>query len=139
MYFLKTEAAFDSAHFLADYEGKCKNIHGHRWRVAAEICGDRLKTDPKERGMLVDFGDLKKVLRSLCEELDHCLIIERGSLRETTLQALLSENFRITELPFRPTAENLAKLFYEKMKAQGFPVRRISVYESPENCASYEE
>ena len=37
MYYLKTEAAFDSAHFLKDYQGKCKNLHGHRWRVIISI------------------------------------------------------------------------------------------------------
>ena len=38
MYYLKTEHSFDSAHFLAGYEGKCRNIHGHEWRVVIEIC-----------------------------------------------------------------------------------------------------
>ena len=63
MYTLKTEAAFDSAHFLSGYEGKCKNIHGHRWRVVAEIFSDKLVDSGQERGMLVDFSQFKKVFK----------------------------------------------------------------------------
>ena len=42
MFFLKTEQSFDAAHFLKDYQGKCKNLHGHRWRVVVEIQGTQL-------------------------------------------------------------------------------------------------
>ena len=60
MYYLKTEASFDAAHFLWKYEGKCRNIHGHRWNVAVEIKSQVLKQEGQTRGMIVDFGDLKK-------------------------------------------------------------------------------
>ena len=43
MYILETEQSFDSAHFLSGYEGKCSNLHGHRWRVVARIAMDELK------------------------------------------------------------------------------------------------
>ena len=62
MYTLKTEHSFDAAHFLYGYEGKCSNIHGHRWRVVAEVSSDELETTGQNRGMYVDFGDLKKDL-----------------------------------------------------------------------------
>ena len=63
MYTLKTEHSFDAAHFLYGYEGKCSNIHGHRWRVVAEVSSDELETTGQNRGMYVDFGDLKKDLK----------------------------------------------------------------------------
>lgn len=88
MYTLKTEHSFDAAHFLYGYEGKCSNIHGHRWRVVAEVSSDELETTGQNRGMYVDFGDLKKDLKEIVDYLDHCLIIETGSLKETTLKAL---------------------------------------------------
>ena len=87
--------------------------------------------------MLIDFGDLKKVLKEMCDELDHCLIYERGSLREKTLEALREEEFRTVEVPFRPTAENLAEYFYSEIAGKGFPVCRVEVYETPNNCAVY--
>ena len=119
MYTLKTEHSFDAAHFLYGYEGKCSNIHGHRWRVVAEVSSDELETTGQNRGMYVDFGDLKK------------------DLKETTLKALQDENFRIIQFAFRPTAENMAKYFYDKMSGRGYKVKQITVYETPNNSASY--
>ena len=139
MYTLKTEQSFDSAHFLADYVGKCRNIHGHRWRVIIEIQGDALLASGEKRGMLVDFGDLKNDLKKLADELDHSLIIESGSLKDATMEALRDEEFRIVEFPFRPTAENFAKYFYDRMSGLGYRVREVVVYETPNNCASYSE
>lgn len=139
MYTLKTEQSFDSAHFLAGYVGKCRNIHGHRWRVIIEIQGDAMLASGEKRGMLVDFGDLKNDLKKLADELDHSLIIESGSLKDATMEALRDEEFRIVEFPFRPTAENFAKYFYDRMIGLGYRVREAVVYETPNNCASYSE
>ena len=118
MYILKTEHSFDAAHFLYGYEGKCSNIHGHRWRVVLEVCTEDLQEDGQNRGMYVDFGDLKRDLRECVDALDHCLIIETGSLKEATLAALESEQFKILQFPFRPTAENMAKYFMKKCSRQ---------------------
>ena len=89
--------------------------------------------------MYVDFGELKKDLRYLADSMDHALIIEKNSLKETTLEALKSENFRIIELDFRPTAENMAKYFYEKIKKLGYNMKAVTVYETPVNSATYME
>jgi 6-pyruvoyltetrahydropterin/6-carboxytetrahydropterin synthase len=139
MYTLKTNASFDSAHFLSGYEGKCANIHGHRWVVEVEIGGSILEKSGSKREMLVDFGDFKDDLKIITDDLDHSLIIEKGSLKPKTMEALREENFRIIELPFRPTAENFAKYFYEHMEGKGYRVVRATVYETPNNCASYSE
>ena len=138
MYRLKTAAAFDSAHFLAGYNGKCANLHGHHWVTEVCISGEELQKDGQQRGMLLDFGDLKKAVRNLADSFDHALIYETGSLRQTTLAALREEQFRMIEVPYRPTAENFAKAFYEALTAAGIPVLRVTVYETPDNCASYE-
>lgn len=137
MYTLKTEAAFDSAHFLSGYEGKCGNIHGHRWRIVAEICSDKLVENGQEGGMLVDFKDLKKALKNEADELDHALIIEKNSLPAELYDMMCNSGFKIISLNFRPTAENLAEYFYTKLEKKGFPVKEIAVYETPNNCAAY--
>ena len=138
MYHLKTEAHFDSAHFLAGYNGKCANIHGHCWKIEAEISGSELQQDGEKRGMLIDFGDFKKAVRAAADSFDHTLIYEKGSLKDTTLAALKDEGFVLTEVNFRPTAENLSRHFYTILTAQGLPVSKVTVYETPENCAYYE-
>lgn len=139
MYYLKTEQSFDAAHFLKDYQGKCRNLHGHRWRVVAEVGGETLDEELQTRGMLIDFGDLKTALKRLCDELDHSLIYEQDSLKPTTVEVLLDEQFRLVEVPFRPTAENFARNFFRKLRDRGFPVHRVEVYETPTNCAAYED
>lgn len=122
MYTLQTNASFDSAHFLKGYEGKCSNIHGHRWNIEVTVAAEKLVEDGQIRGMVVDFRTLKDDLKRLADDLDHCLIIEEGSLKETTKEALLEEEFRIVEMPFRPTAENLAEYFYDELEDMEYQV-----------------
>ena len=138
MYILKTEHSFDSAHFLAGYDGKCRNIHVHEWRVVIEVCREDLDDSGQTRDMIFDFGQLKKDVKRKVDALDHALIIEKGSLRPATMDALHTEDFKIIEFPFRPTAERLAAYFYERMTSCGYRVYRSTVYETPQNCASYE-
>lgn len=137
MYTLQTSASFDSAHFLKGYKGKCSNIHGHRWTVEVTVAADEVKQEGQTRGMIVDFKTLKSDLNELVEELDHSLIIEEGSLMEKTREALQEEAFRVVELPFRPTAENFAKYFYDEMEEKDYQVVLVKVYETPNNCAGY--
>lgn len=138
MYYLKSEAAFDSAHFLSGYDGKCKNLHGHRWRVVAEIKSETLSEEKQTRGMVIDFGDLKSALKGLCDNLDHSLIYEDGCLKAKTIEALYDEGFRLIPVSFRPTAENFAKYFYDLLAKQGFEVNRVEVFETPNNSATYQ-
>ena len=138
MYILKTAAAFDSAHFLAGYNGKCANLHGHHWVIEVEAGSETLQETGEKRGMVIDFGDLKKAVRALADSYDHALIYEDGTLKAATLAALQDENFRLIAVPYRPTAENFAKAFYEKLTADGLPVQSVTVYETPDNSARYE-
>lgn len=139
MYYLRTSASFDSAHFLAGYNGKCANIHGHRWKLELCISGSELEAEGDKRGMLIDFGDIKREVKKLADSFDHALIYERGSLKPKTTEALEDEGFRLICVDFRPTAECLAKEFYRILKDKGLPVKSVTVYETPENCAVYEE
>lgn len=139
MYVLKTEQSFDSAHFLFGYQGKCSNIHGHRWKVVVEVYGAELENEGQQRGMIVDFGKLKADLKAEADSLDHALIIEKGSLREKTLNCLIEDDFNIIQVDFRPTAENLSKYFYDKMKEKKYKVKEVTVYETPNNAATFLE
>lgn len=133
MYIVKTEDSFDSAHFLARYNGKCRNIHGHRWRVVIEIAGENL-----DDGIVVDFTDIKAALKALTDNLDHSLVMEKDTLKPQTYECLVDEGFRIMIMDFRPTAENFAKYFFDEIKNKGFNIRAAEVYETPNNCARYE-
>ena len=137
MYGLKTEASFDSAHFLTDYYGKCENLHGHRWRMVVRIESPDLQADGTMKDMVMDFGVFKRAVRALAEELDHTFLVEEGSLADATLAALEAEGFSLAILPFRTTAENLARYACERLTEQGLPVSQVDMYETPNNCAVY--
>ncbi len=129
MYTLTCEASFDAAHFLTNYEGKCANIHGHRWRVILAIKGDL------DNGMVVDFNIIKKDLKELCDKFDHTFIIEKNSL-DDVLFNLLNDKFKLTVVDFRTTAENFSKYFYDVLNKK-YDVSYVEVYETPNNCRRY--
>uniref|UniRef100_A0A7C9JCR9 6-carboxy-5,6,7,8-tetrahydropterin synthase n=1 Tax=Muribaculaceae bacterium Z82 TaxID=2304548 RepID=A0A7C9JCR9_9BACT len=137
MYGLRTESEFDAAHFLTDYHGKCENLHGHRWRVVAYLEAEALETSGTQKDMVVDFGVFKSALRELTEELDHRFIVEEGSLATDTVACLEREGFCLFTVPFRTTAENLARYLFDRLASQGLPVSQVEVYETPTNCAIY--
>jgi 6-pyruvoyltetrahydropterin/6-carboxytetrahydropterin synthase len=137
MYALQTEACFDSAHFLTDYYGKCENLHGHRWRIVATIEQEELQTEGTMRDMVLDFGVFKRSVRALADSLDHTFLVEEGSLKPATIAALEAEGFSLTILPFRTTAENLARYVAEQLVSQGLPVSEVECDETPNNRAIY--
>lgn len=137
MYGLKTESSFDAAHFLTDYDGKCENLHGHRWRVIAWIEKPELVQEGQEKDMVVDFSAFKHALRSLTAAFDHMFVVEEGSLAPATVAALESETFKLFTVPWRTTSENFARYFFDCLVEMGFPVTMVEVDETPNNCAYY--
>jgi len=129
MYTLTCESSFDAAHFLTNYNGKCANIHGHRWRVVLSITGDT------SNGMVVDFNIIKKDLKELCDYFDHSFIVEANSLKPELFN-MLNEQFLLRVVNFRTTAENFSKYIFDKM-SEKYNVSEVLVYETPNNCARY--
>ncbi len=124
MYEVIVEQPFSAAHYLKDYPGKCANVHGHNYRVQITIEGETLDS----LGMLVEFEVIKKALAPWIDKFDH------GFLNEVP--------------PFdklNPTAENLAKFFYDETeKALRQPgeaalarVSYVRVFETDKCSAGY--
>ena len=90
-------------------------------------------------GKYVTIGNLKKEKKKLCDSFDHSLIYEVGSLKAETVAALQNEDFHLEKVSFRPTAENFAYYFYKELTELGYEVHCVEVYETPNNCAVYEE
>jgi 6-pyruvoyltetrahydropterin/6-carboxytetrahydropterin synthase len=105
---LTVDTKFASAHFLPGYEGQCKNLHGHTWKVKVKF-GPYVERDGI--GIARDFHDLKKILKDVCDQLDHDLI-----------------NNYIE----RPTAENIKDWFYKELRETGEPVEdgAVTLWES---------
>ena len=118
--------SFDAAHFLPNYNGKCRNMHGHRWTIEVGIEGD-VGLD----GMVVDFGDLKSMVQPILDNFDHGLI------------NTIVEN---------PTAENIASYVWNwivNVRASSYNSERINlleptlkhvrVWETPDSYAEVRE
>ena len=78
MYYLTVENSFDSAHFLHGYEGKCSNLHGHRYKLIVSIKSETLHQEGQLKGMVDDFGNIKSKLKEIEELFDHKLVIENN-------------------------------------------------------------
>lgn len=120
MYELRVITRFAAAHRLAMVGSKCENLHGHNWKIEVFLTGNRLN----DAGVLMDFGDIKALLRDIIGRLDHQFLNE-----------LLIFAGR------QPSSERIAAFVAEELqKAIGGPsvrVSRVSAWESDDACATY--
>ena len=81
----------------------------------------------------------KEVLSEICREFDHKFIFEIGSINDNIKNELAILNFDLKEVFFRPTAEEFAHYFYRRLFERDINVNKVEIYETPNNCAVYEE
>ena len=125
MFEITVQAGFSSGHFLRDYHGKCENPHGHNYRVLVTLVGEHLESN----GLLLDFKLLKQVLRPTVQYLDHNMIND--------LEPFTTVN---------PSAENLAKYFFDRTAAElrdmtngRVRVKDCTIWETDTSFARYYE
>ena len=120
MYELTVKQEFAASHALRDYEGKCKNLHGHTWRVEIVVCGAALN----KAGMLIDFKEIKQCLREPLETLDHAHLNDLVYFQKAN-----------------PTSEHIARYLFDclKEKLRSVRVKKVTVWEPEQSGASYDE
>ena len=122
MFQVSVEETFSSGHALRGYKGKCENVHGHNYRVQVTLAGPQLDSI----GLLVDFTELKRVVRGIIAEIDHQFLNDL-------------EPFKTVN----PSAENLAKYFYDETTRQlnsmpdGARITGITIWETDTTSATY--
>ena len=126
---------FDAAHVLTNHQGLCKNLHGHTYRVDVSVA----QTEDDDRDMVIDFKDLKGIANEvICDRFDHAFIYNTASAGEKEIAAVVEKNgMRTVAIPFRSTAENLAKMFYGELKLRIPGLSSVRVWETAESCAEY--
>ena len=109
-----------SAHKLENYDGPCKNLHGHTWKVEVFVASDKLD----DIGMVADFKDLKMRLKKVLDPLDHVYLNELPVFKD-----------------INPTTENLARHVYREFAklALSFTLKRVRVWESETSSVVYYE
>jgi 6-pyruvoyltetrahydropterin/6-carboxytetrahydropterin synthase len=131
MFRVTREIDFCYGHRLLSYEGKCKYLHGHNGRAVIAI----ESADLDDRGMVLDFSDIKRVVSNWIDEnLDHRMILRRDDPAVPLLQKL-GEPLYIVDA--NPTAENIARLIFDYTQSQGFPIVEAHLWETPRCCATY--
>ena len=128
---------FDAAHVLTNHQGLCKNLHGHTYRV--DISVTQAEDDASD--MVIDFKDLKKIATEIiCDRFDHAFVYNTQSVGEKEIAAVVEKHgMRTVALPFRSTAENLARYFYGALKPQIPGLSAVKVWETADSCAEYVE
>jgi 6-pyruvoyltetrahydropterin/6-carboxytetrahydropterin synthase len=131
MFRVTREIQFCYGHRLLDYDGKCRHLHGHNGLAVITLEAPRLDA----KGMLVDFGEIKsKVQRWIDETLDHTMLLCR---RDPLLPTLLECGERVFVMEENPTAENIARLIYDRAVETNLPVVEVRLWETPNCHATY--
>lgn len=99
---------FETAHALWGYDGKCRNIHGHSYKLTVSITGDIIDdVNEVKNGMIIDFGDLKKIIKSaVVEDFDHALLVN-GKTPHAKYAEVESGFSKIMLCDYQPTCENM--------------------------------
>ena len=125
MFEVTVEDSFAAGHYLRNYKGKCENPHGHNYKVRITLAGNQLD----KAGLLLDFRELREVMRTLTDRLDHQMINDLEPFTE-----------------INPSAENLSKYFYEQTNAKlntvtsgRVRVKAVTVFETDTTTATYSE
>jgi 6-pyruvoyltetrahydropterin/6-carboxytetrahydropterin synthase len=125
MFEVTVEDTFPAGHFLRNYKGKCENPHGHNYKVRVTLQGRELD----KSGLLLDFKDLKEVMRPTVERLDHQMMND--------LEPFTTVN---------PSAENLAKYFFDETNQRlknatngRVWVKDVTIWETDTTTATYFE
>ena len=151
MFILKSEIEFDASHFLSGYEGKCSNLHGHRYRVVIKVKsanngnhnldGNQLKESGSNRGMVEDFSFIKSILREIHDLFDHKMIIEDDEIGMDLIKQLeaTTQSFEYVLVPYRPTAEEMSRDIFNRIKNKGIHISEVELFETPTNSCIYSE
>ena len=119
MYTVSVEQHFDAAHYLRDYNGKCENLHGHRFKVIVSLEATRLN----EIGLAYDFVELKRHLGEVLVQFDHTCLNDVPPFDK-----------------INPSSENIAVTIYERLKghfSDDVLLSSVKVWESPQSCITY--
>lgn len=138
------EIEIDMAHRVPNHKSKCKNLHGHRYKIEVGVDDKKiLDAGSSSEGMVIDYSDLK---RAMIEEIDgvydhNAVFYENDPIRPILENAQEFQSKDIKFVNFIPTAENLAQWWYilleKRLKQDGVKIAYVKVWETPTSTATY--
>ena len=139
---LTREFSFEAAHALEGYDGKCREIHGHSYRLFVTVVGKPIADESNPKlGMVMDFGELKRIVNSeIVEGLDHAFVMRRTERAKRMAEMLGSEFRNIVLVDYQPTCENMLIDFAGRLcKAlpEGVNLHSLRLYETAKSYAEW--
>ena len=131
MFRVTKEIHFCYGHRLLNYNGKCRNLHGHNGKAVIALEGASLDG----LGMVVDFSEIKRVIGKWIDDvLDHKMLLHRD---DPVIPEMRRMGEPFVELDVNPTAENIAKLIFDRAAEHGLPVIEVTLWETENSFAAY--
>jgi len=126
---------FETAHALWGYDGKCKNIHGHSYKLYVTVKGiPSNDVHNVKNGMVMDFGDLKSIIKRLIiDPLDHAIILNALTEHKKLGEQLIKEGHKVIFTNYQPTCENMLMDFAEKIQSElpaAIILAKLTLYET---------
>lgn len=111
--------SFEAGHALFGYDGKCKNVHGHSYKLWVTVIGEPISDkDNVKLGMVVDFGDLKNIVkREIVDLFDHATVFNRNTPHIELAKELEKRDHKVILVDYQPTSENMILDFSQRIKA----------------------
>jgi len=133
---------FEAAHALHGYDGKCKNIHGHSYQLYVTVIGTPIndRNHPKN-GMVLDFGDLKKIVNTeIIDIFDHSIVLDGNSEHLELAKKIADYSHRIVMVDYQPTSEMMIQDFAKKISAKlpnDVKLHALKLYETNNSYAEW--
>ncbi|ADF50497.1 MULTISPECIES: 6-pyruvoyl trahydropterin synthase family protein [Zunongwangia] len=110
--------SFETGHALYGYDGKCRNVHGHSYKLSVTVIGEPITdTENVKYGMVIDFGDLKKIVKSeIVDQFDHATVFNQNTPHIELAKELKNRGHHVILVDYQPTSENMVIDFAEKIK-----------------------
>jgi 6-pyruvoyltetrahydropterin/6-carboxytetrahydropterin synthase len=112
--------SFETGHALYGYDGKCKNVHGHSYKLSVTVIGTPISdTSNVKFGMVIDFSDLKKIVREeVVDVFDHATVFNKNTPHVELAEELRNRGHHVILVGYQPTSENMVIDFAEKIKSR---------------------
>ncbi|WBL25797.1 6-pyruvoyl trahydropterin synthase family protein [Zunongwangia sp. HGR-M22] len=109
--------SFETGHALYGYDGKCRNVHGHSYKLSVTVIGEPISdTDNVKYGMVIDFGDLKKIVKSeIVDQFDHATVFNKNTPHIELAKELKDRGHHVILVEYQPTSENMVIDFSQKI------------------------
>jgi 6-pyruvoyltetrahydropterin/6-carboxytetrahydropterin synthase len=110
--------SFETGHALYGYDGKCKNVHGHSYKLNVTVIGTPITdTSNVKYGMVIDFGDLKRIVKTeIVDKFDHATVFNKNTPHVELARELENRDHSVILVDYQPTSENMVIDFAEKIK-----------------------